>query len=225
MLESRVQLSQEVQQDLDRQYELRLTAEPQRLGIVRRIVSAHLRHWNLTYLVDPALLGVTELIGNVHRHVGSQADCLLRISAADGCLRCEVRDGSPTLPRLLNPDEEDDSGRGLHLVAALSKEWGAEVADDGKVVWFALETTLCLAERAGRQPELVEPAQVEPDRVEPAPVETGLVDPDLVDADLVDAGLVDPGRPAAPLRIAPLGARWAAPPQEERGRVPVRARA
>ena len=125
----------------DKQYELRLTAEPQRLAVVRRIVTAHLRHWKMAEAVDLCLLGVTELLANVHRHVGPDAECLLRLSCgADGLLRCEVHDASTMLPRVLAPDEEEINGRGLALVAALSADWGAQVEQTGKVVWFALKT-------------------------------------------------------------------------------------
>ncbi|WP_370126875.1 ATP-binding protein [Streptacidiphilus sp. EB103A] len=131
----------------DKQYELRLTAEPQRLAVVRRIVMAHLRHWKMAEAVDLCLLGVTELLANVHRHVGPGAECLLRLTAgADGLLRCEVHDTSTALPRVLTPDEEEINGRGLALVAALSADWGAQVEEGGKVVWFALKTVPHLAE-------------------------------------------------------------------------------
>ncbi|MFC1430525.1 ATP-binding protein [Streptacidiphilus sp. N1-3] len=169
----------------DRQYELHLTAEPRRLTVVRRIVAAHLRHWNLSELSDLTELGVTELLSNVHRHVGPGADCVLRLAYSDGCLRCEVHDGGAVLPRLLRPDDDEISGRGLALVAAISKEWGAEAEQTGKVVWFAL--------RAVPAPEpavAVEPAEPAVEAAEPAAVPVG--------------GAADPERP---LRLA-----WSADP-------------
>jgi hypothetical protein len=123
----------------DRYYELNLTAEPRRLTVVRRIVAAHLRHWNLAELVDLTVLGITELLANVHRHVGADAACLLRLACSGGMLRCEVHDGSTTLPELLHPGDDEISGRGLALVAAFCKEWGTEAEENGKVVWFALQ--------------------------------------------------------------------------------------
>ena len=128
--------------DPGKHYELSLLAEPQRFAVVRRIIQAHLRHWDLPELVDPALVGVTELLGNVHRHVGRGQECRLRMAACGGCVRFEVHDPSPALPRLLQPGAEDLGGRGLALVAALSKEWGAEAEAGGKVVWFSLQTDL-----------------------------------------------------------------------------------
>ena len=125
--------------DPGRHYELQLIAEPQRFAVVRRIIQAHLRHWDMAELVDAALLGVTELLDNVHLHVGPRQQCLLRMTADGGCVRLELHDPSPVLPRLLHADCDEIGGRGLALVAALSKEWGAAAdGSGGKVVWFSL---------------------------------------------------------------------------------------
>ena len=145
----------------DRNYELHLTAEPRRLTVVRRIVAAHLRHWELADLVDTTVLGVTELLANVHRHVGPGADCVLRLTCSGGMLRCEVHDSGTELPRLLHPDDEEISGRGLEVVAALSKEGGAEATEDGKVVWFALTAVPDFAEEP---PAPAAPVEAEPVR-------------------------------------------------------------
>ncbi|WP_160312223.1 ATP-binding protein [Streptacidiphilus albus] len=120
-------------------YELRLVVEPRRFAAIRRIIQAHLRHWDLPELVDAAQLGATELLGNVHRHVGPGQECLLRLTADDEVLRLEVHDSSPVLPRLLHPDLDAAGGRGLGMVTALSKEWGAAPEGEGKVVWFTLQ--------------------------------------------------------------------------------------
>ena len=120
-------------------YELRLVVEPRRFAAIRRIIQAHLRHWDLSELVDAAQLGATELLGNVHRHVGPGQACLLRLTADDDVLRLEVHDSSPVLPRLLHPDLDAAGGRGLGMVTALSKEWGAAPEGEGKVVWFTLQ--------------------------------------------------------------------------------------
>ncbi|MHA6764387.1 ATP-binding protein [Streptacidiphilus sp. PAMC 29251] len=174
----------------DRHYELHLTAEPRRLTVVRRIVAAHLRHWNLAELVDLTVLGVTELLANVHRHVGPGTDCVLRLTCSDGSLRCEVHDSGTTLPRLLQPGEDEISGRGLALVAAVSKEWGAEAVEDGgKVVWFALQADPVFAAE-------VVPAEPDDDVVE-------------VEVAAAEAGVVAEGAGARPLRLA-----WSADPDE-----------
>src|SRR6185437_9452114 len=42
----------------------------------------------------------------------------------DRTLLCEVYDGSETVPRLRAAADDDDGGRGLHLVKELSSRWG-----------------------------------------------------------------------------------------------------
>jgi hypothetical protein len=127
-------------EDMDRRYELRLTAEPSRFGVVRRIVQAHLRHWHLAAVTDQTLLGITELLANVHQHVGANAPCTLRLRAATDTLTVEVCDDSPNLPQARAPEPLDSGGRGLSIVAALCKEWGVQLSETGKTVWFTVAT-------------------------------------------------------------------------------------
>ncbi|MCP3754310.1 ATP-binding protein [Streptomyces sp. TBY4] len=138
-----------------------LQALPLRIGQIRRIVSAQLRHWQLDPLIDRAALGVTELLSNVHRHAQPDKTCTVEIELRLGRLTVSVYDSDPRLPmlhdsgaaRAENPsastaagtctsvvDALETSGRGLALVEALSEAWGARQQDDcpGKVVWFSL---------------------------------------------------------------------------------------
>lgn len=116
-----------------------LQALPQRIGQVRRIVSAQLRYWHLDPLIDPAELGVTELLTNVHQHTGPDKRCTVEIALVLDRLTVSVRDHDPRLPRLGTPGEAGTHGRGLALVAAVSASWGVrEQHDGGKVVWFTL---------------------------------------------------------------------------------------
>lgn len=134
-----------------------LQALPLRIGQIRRIVSAQLRHWQLDPLIDRAALGVTELLSNVHRHAQPDKTCTVEIELRLGRLTVSVYDSDPRLPMLrdsraagaseatrpvgITPvDALETSGRGLALVAALSEAWGARQQDDraGKVVWFSL---------------------------------------------------------------------------------------
>ncbi|MBT2466645.1 ATP-binding protein [Streptomyces sp. ISL-66] len=144
-----------------------LQALPLRIGQIRRIVSAQLRHWQLDPLIDRAALGVTELLSNVHRHAQPDKTCTVEIELRLGRLTVSVYDSDPRLPVLRasagavgvavaaeaaaateaagtdRPDPADaleTSGRGLALVEALSEAWGARHRPDGpgKVVWFSL---------------------------------------------------------------------------------------
>lgn len=53
-----------------------------------------------------------------------------------GRLRVEMADqGGGGAPRLTEPDDDREGGRGLHVVEALSLGWGAERRGPGSVVW------------------------------------------------------------------------------------------
>lgn len=140
-----------------RYYAVELQALPSRIGQVRRIISAHLRHWQLDALVDQAVLGVTELLTNVHRHAQPDKGCRVEIELLLDRLTVSVRDHDPRLPELggafdpfgaLDAAEDIDalatSGRGLGIVDAVSESWGIRPCGaDGKVVWFTLTAPPC----------------------------------------------------------------------------------
>ncbi|MFH8985541.1 ATP-binding protein [Streptomyces varsoviensis] len=128
-----------------------LQALPSRIGQVRRIVSAQLRYWHLDPLIDPAALGVTELLSNVHRHAQPDKQCTVEIVLLIDRLTVSVQDHDPRLPSLAAtaPDDGEDEdegdecsthGRGLALIAAVSESWGIRTREDGtgKAVWFTL---------------------------------------------------------------------------------------
>ncbi|MEU9715854.1 ATP-binding protein [Streptomyces sp. NPDC047976] len=117
-----------------------LQALPARIGQVRRIISAQLRHWQLDPLIDRAALGVTELLSNVHRHAQPDKTCTVEIELRLGRLTVSVHDSDPRLPVRRVADDLETCGRGLALVEAVSEAWGARHRPDGpgKVVWFSM---------------------------------------------------------------------------------------
>jgi len=54
-------------------------------------------------------------------------------------LICEVYDGSLTTPRIRRAGSTDEGGRGLQLVAALSRRWGTRFLTQGKCIWAELD--------------------------------------------------------------------------------------
>jgi hypothetical protein len=90
-------------------------------------------------LVDAAELAVSELVTNAILHAGPPI--LVRLRGTPRHPRVEVYDHSTRPPAGLE-DITDDAhvmstvGRGLGIVALYSASWGAEIAADGKVVWF-----------------------------------------------------------------------------------------
>ncbi|MCE4944171.1 MULTISPECIES: ATP-binding protein [Streptomyces] len=115
----------------DRHYTVELHVSAERVPQIRRIVAAHLRHWDLAPQVRPVCEGVAELLTNVHRHIGPDARCVVELRRGERHLTASVADDGPRLPRL-----EGASGGGLARIAALSDSWGSCGTAGGKVVWF-----------------------------------------------------------------------------------------
>ena len=105
------------------------------------------QHWKLPDLADSVELAVAELCTNAVRHGGGLAGLELILGAsrqfAPPALRVMVIDHAPAqAPELAGSgDLFSEGGRGLHLVAALSRRWGwHRTGFDEKQVWctFAL---------------------------------------------------------------------------------------
>jgi anti-sigma regulatory factor (Ser/Thr protein kinase) len=101
--------------------------------VARRVLTGQLTSWGLTHLADDLELIVTELVTNACRHAGGVRG--IELTARDGRVRVEVSDSDPTLPAKRLPTSDQPGGRGLLLVEALSRAWGAEPDARGKVVW------------------------------------------------------------------------------------------
>ncbi len=93
-------------------------------------------------LTECAELGVSELVTNALLH--GEPPISVRVRGTAEHPRIEVRDSSleaPVLPTASEMDEHEELlltyGRGLTLVARSAHAWGAEIEDDGKIVWFA----------------------------------------------------------------------------------------
>ncbi|MEU9143407.1 ATP-binding protein [Streptomyces sp. NPDC048349] len=99
---------------------------------VRARVRAVLEGWRVPLdASDALLLAVSELVGNVVRHVGTGR---MRVAvASDGrWLRLEVADQGASLPLLPAPratvDPDAEEGRGLLMVQLLVREMGGELS-------------------------------------------------------------------------------------------------
>ncbi|GLX02424.1 ATP-binding protein [Microtetraspora sp. NBRC 16547] len=103
----------------------------------RHLVRAQLGGWGCGEHCEVAELLVSELVTNALRH-GSGGP-VLTLTSADGTLRCEVEDESPVPVRTCPAPLDDEGGRGLLLVDALSSSWGTGRTGRGKVVWFELD--------------------------------------------------------------------------------------
>lgn len=94
--------------------------------------------WFLSYDEQADLtLGLSELVTNSARHGPVAGRIDVRVARGPAGVRVEVQDegtGAPVTQRV--PDAA--GGRGLHIVEALSAEWGVEAAP--RRVWFTLRT-------------------------------------------------------------------------------------
>ncbi|WP_326664795.1 ATP-binding protein [Streptomyces canus] len=114
-------------------------ADPGAVRAARTAVRNRLSAWNLDGLADVAALLVSELVTNALRHAtGPIGVRLVRPDAADGVLLVEVSDPLPDPPRERVAGLEDESGRGLQLVAHAARRWGTRPGVTGKTVWFEL---------------------------------------------------------------------------------------
>ncbi|MGH3201574.1 MAG: ATP-binding protein [Streptosporangiaceae bacterium] len=113
----------------------------------------HARHvlweWGLSGLAPDGELLVSELVTNAVQATAGrdQAAVRLRLSADSTRVLIEVWDADPRPPAPNDlgedgtPAPQEDGGRGLFLVAALSQRWGWLPTQDpvGKVVWCELD--------------------------------------------------------------------------------------
>lgn len=124
-----------------------LPARSLSVGTARRAVRDLLTVWDVPEGVrDDVVLVVSELITNALVHAGgTRITC--RLHRAAERIRVEVADeitgeAETALPVACRPGPEDQHGRGLLLVEALSLGWGVTLPSDrpARVVWAELRS-------------------------------------------------------------------------------------
>lgn len=120
------------------QARMHLTPEAQSARQARRFVDGSLQGWDGMEARQCAVLLVNELVVNAIQHAGTPVEVRVALGAA--IIEISVRDGSPRMPELRQPDLHEERGRGLIAVDALADEWGVEPEPSGKAVWFRLSS-------------------------------------------------------------------------------------
>ncbi|MCX4426235.1 SpoIIE family protein phosphatase [Streptomyces mirabilis] len=109
-----------------------LPNEPAAVRTARQAAARQLSEWGLDHLVTTVELIVSELVTNAIRYGGGPIRLRL---IQHQVLTCEVSDSNTSHPRPRQPHIIGENGRGLFLVAQLSRRWGSRSAPAGKVVW------------------------------------------------------------------------------------------
>jgi anti-sigma regulatory factor (Ser/Thr protein kinase) len=121
---------------------LQLGALPTAVGCGRQHTRFVLMEWGLGHLVDDAVLIASELLTNAlqaSQALGNSPPIALRLLANDEQLIIEAWDQWVEDYALTRTSGDDEHGRGLAVIDALSNRWGTgRLSDDYKVVWAEL---------------------------------------------------------------------------------------
>jgi PAS domain S-box-containing protein len=109
-----------------------LPTDPAIVASARSLTVRQLTEWGLEELEMTTELVVSELVTNAIRH--ATGPIRLRLIRQD-VLICEVSDTSNTSPRLRHARTTDEGGRGLFLVAQMTRRWGTRYIAAGKLIW------------------------------------------------------------------------------------------
>lgn len=126
-------------------------ASSEAVSTARKETVQWLKDWGLLALIDTAELLVSELVTNAiraaelmaqqasHSSLTHPPHVMLQLRVERDRLLILVWDGDPSPPTPKDPPLDDEGGRGLQLVEALSQQWGYYVPNaGGKAVWCQL---------------------------------------------------------------------------------------
>ncbi|MFI2033481.1 SpoIIE family protein phosphatase [Streptomyces bottropensis] len=109
-----------------------VSPNPSAVADARKNALCQLERWGLNDAAFVTELVVSELVTNAIRH--AQPPVRLRL-IHDRSLICEVSDASSTAPHMRRARSYDEGGRGLLLVAQLTRRWGTRPTPTGKTIW------------------------------------------------------------------------------------------
>ncbi|MEU7281792.1 ATP-binding protein [Streptomyces sp. NPDC045431] len=127
-------------------YTLHLPHDPRAPRVARHTLRTVLAAHGMAGLLDTAELLASELVTNAHRYSAEPYTLRLRALEEPVRLRLSVWDANPHIPApfrgvVSSPGEDDERGRGLHLVQSCADNWGAYELQGGlhgrpgKLLW------------------------------------------------------------------------------------------
>ncbi|MFF3934759.1 SpoIIE family protein phosphatase [Streptomyces phaeofaciens] len=119
--------------DPDQVEEWEVPDDPAAVARIRAEATRRLEAWGLDQAAFTTELILSELVTNAIRY--GATPIRLRLLRDRDSLICEVGDGTSTSPHLRRAAFTDEGGRGLFLVARMSRRWGTRYTDRGKIIW------------------------------------------------------------------------------------------
>jgi len=125
-----------------------LGADPGSVRLARGFTVDTLRRWGAAERSSDVTLVVSELLTNALRHAGSgdtgpRRPVWLGLLQPGSCVLCAVADLGKAVPTPQTPGSLAETGRGLHIICALSDQWGYTTpSETGKVVWALFRSRL-----------------------------------------------------------------------------------
>ena len=118
--------------------------------VARDFTVATLHRWGAAERSDDIATVMSELLANALRHalpapgdMRPRRPIRLGLLQPGPCVLCAVADPGPAVPVPQAPGFLAETGRGLHIICALSDTWGyAPLGDTGKVVWATFTSPL-----------------------------------------------------------------------------------
>jgi anti-sigma regulatory factor (Ser/Thr protein kinase) len=116
-----------------------LPSTPYSVQMARFYIRAALGYHDLGGYAEDAETITSELVTNAIEHAGApQFNLELMHLAGSGAVAVIVTDLSPDPPVKRDPAANAEHGRGLHIVDALSANWGWRTEERGKAVYAIL---------------------------------------------------------------------------------------
>ena len=118
-----------------------LSADARSVRAARDFTAATLRRWGTAERGQDIAIVVSELLTNALRHALPRSGDIpgrpirLGLLQPGPCVLCAVADPSTAAPAPRAPGSWAETGRGLHIIYALSDQWGYAPSEGGKVVW------------------------------------------------------------------------------------------